>query len=486
MKNISREKSFNEFYNKYNKKVYNFVLYRIRNEIIAEEIMQDSFLTLYNMIEDMNSKSETELKNLVMAIAKNILMSYTSKIKRRNDKFNENITEFYEERVVNPEEIIDNKETKNEIYKALSKMTRYQREALILVKLKGLSYKEAGKILNKDEEEIKQLIYRGKKSLKKILENEYPDLISRYKKAKKFTSIIIIIISLTMLTGFVYASYKVYEHFIKNPETYTLEERDMEIDESSVNITREEASTKIKENLKILNNDEDYNIDDITLVEDGIYNRTSWTLYIDNKFRIDIDANTGELIRYNNFDTEKKNSNDKNLSTNEMLKEIDNIYKLLYLNKDFKVISYNEIFKIDLQVLDVLYAADEEKIYNSILIEYDMDSQKIINLLYIDSYEQNKKVNITKEQAIEILKEYDDVESIESIEINVSQVVNNTKLDTSREINYNILNENLVINESEIKFYWEIIYNKNQRIGIEVETGELLIEEKYSFEVKEE
>ena len=90
MKNISKEKSFNEFYNKYNKKVYNFVLYRIRNEIIAEEIMQDSFLTLYNMIEDMNSKSETELKNLVMAIAKNILMSYTSKIKRRNDKFNEN------------------------------------------------------------------------------------------------------------------------------------------------------------------------------------------------------------------------------------------------------------------------------------------------------------------------------------------------------------------------------------------------------------
>ena len=210
MGKVIEETNFNNFYNKYNKKVFNYIYYKTRNETISEEIMQDSFLTLYNMIEDKKPKDEKELKNLVLAIARNILMSYSSKIKRRNNKFNENITELYEEKVVNPEELVENRESADEFYKALSKISELQREAIILVKLKGRSYKDAAKVLDKSEDEIKQLIYRAKKSLKKVLEKEYPDLISRYKKVKKLTSIIVIIISVTMLTGIVYASYKVY------------------------------------------------------------------------------------------------------------------------------------------------------------------------------------------------------------------------------------------------------------------------------------
>ena len=290
MKRTIEETNFDDFYKKYNKKVYNYIFYKTKDDAVSEEIMQDSFLTLYNFIEDKGSKQENELKNIVLTIARNILMSYSSKIKRRNNKFNENITEIYEERIVNPEEVVENKETADEMYKALNKISELQREAIILVKLKGLSYKDAGRELNKSEDEIKQLIYRAKKSLKKILEKEYPDLITRYKKAKKISSVIVIILSITMLTGIVYASYKVYEHFVKNPETYTLEERDKKIDESTVNISREEASNKIEEYLKALKISESYNEEDIKLIKDGLYNKTYWTLYLDNKFRIDIDA----------------------------------------------------------------------------------------------------------------------------------------------------------------------------------------------------
>ena len=484
MGKVIEETNFNNFYNKYNKKVFNYIYYKTRNETISEEIMQDSFLTLYNMIEDKKSKEEKELKNLVLAIARNILMSYSSKIKRRNNKFNENITELYEEKVVNPEELVENKESADEFYKALSKISELQREAIILVKLKGRSYKDAAKVLDKSEDEIKQLIYRAKKSLKKVLEKEYPDLISRYKKVKKLTSIIVIIISVTMLTGIVYASYKVYEHFVKNPETYTLEERDKKVDESTVNITREEASDNIKGYLKALKISEKYNDDDIKLIKDGLYNKTYWTLYLDNKFRIDIDAENGILVDYSDL-TEKRDVSQKELSTDDILKEIDECYKLLNLNKEYKVISYYESEKLDSKILDVLYALTEDDIYNSIYVEYDITSNKIISILNISYGKQEKNVNITKDKAIDILKEYDTVNSIENIRINMGQIEKNINYYNTNEIYYDELNNTLYRNNYEVKFYWEIIYNENKNIKIDVETGEVILEGTYTVEEKE-
>ena len=484
MGKVIEETNFNNFYNKYNKKVFNYIYYKTRNETISEEIMQDSFLTLYNMIEDKKPKEEKELKNLVLAIARNILMSYSSKIKRRNNKFNENITELYEEKVVNPEELVENRESADEFYKALSKISELQREAIILVKLKGCSYKDAAKILDKSEDEIKQLIYRAKKSLKKVLEKEYPDLISKYKKVKKLTSIIVIIISVTMLTGIVYASYKVYEHFVKNPETYTLEERDKKVDESTVNITREEASDNIKGYLKALKITENYNDEDIKLIKDGVYNKTYWTLYLDNKFRVDIDAETGVLIKYIDLSEDRKISK-KELSTDDILKEIDECYKLLNLNKEYKVISYFENEKSDSKILDVLYALTEDDIYNSIYVEYDITSNKIISILNISYGKQEKKVNISKDKAIDILKEYDTVNSIENIRINMGQIEKNINYYNTNEIHYDELNNTLYRNNYEVKFYWEIIYNENKNIKIDVETGEVILEGTYTVEEKE-
>lgn len=484
MGKVIEETNFNNFYNKYNKKVFNYIYYKTRNETISEEIMQDSFLTLYNMIEDKKPKEEKELKNLVLAIARNILMSYSSKIKRRNNKFNENITELYEEKVVNPEELVENRESADEFYKALSKISELQREAIILVKLKGCSYKDAAKVLDKSEDEIKQLIYRAKKSLKKVLEKEYPDLISKYKKVKKLTSIIVIIISVTMLTGIVYASYKVYEHFVKNPETYTLEERDKKVDESTVNITREEASSNINGYLKALKITENYNDDDIKLIKDGLYNKTYWTLYLDNKFRIDIDAENGILVDYSDL-TEKRDVSQKELSTDDILKEIDECYKLLNLNKEYKVISYYESEKSDSKILDVLYALTEDDIYNSIYVEYDITSNKIISILNISYGKQEKKVNISKDKAIDILKEYDTVNSIENIRINMGQILmqqNPVKMENAIE---NEVNDNVKVNDYEVRFYWEILYNEDKNVKIDVETGEVILEGTYTVEEKE-
>lgn len=53
---------------------------------------------------------------------------------------------------------------------AMAKLKTEYREALYLVSIEGMSYSEAGKILGKSEQQMTNLVHRGKKSLRKILE----------------------------------------------------------------------------------------------------------------------------------------------------------------------------------------------------------------------------------------------------------------------------------------------------------------------------
>ena len=74
------------------------------------------------------------------------------------------------------EELVDTKlrqtERERQLYEAMAKLKTEYREALYLVSLEGMSYREAGKILGKSEQQITNLVHRGKKSLKIILEQE--------------------------------------------------------------------------------------------------------------------------------------------------------------------------------------------------------------------------------------------------------------------------------------------------------------------------
>ena len=73
---------FNEIYKKYNRKIYNFIYYKTGNEIIAEELMQETFITLYEM-RNIVEMSEKEIKKVLYTIAKNKIMNNNSSIKRR-------------------------------------------------------------------------------------------------------------------------------------------------------------------------------------------------------------------------------------------------------------------------------------------------------------------------------------------------------------------------------------------------------------------
>ena len=80
-------------------------------------------------------------------------------------------------------------ERDRQLYDALEKLKAEYREALYLVYFEDMSYRDAATVMNKSESQITKLVYRGKQSLKVILEQEgftYADKCRFLKKNGSF------------------------------------------------------------------------------------------------------------------------------------------------------------------------------------------------------------------------------------------------------------------------------------------------------------
>lgn len=63
-------------------------------------------------------------------------------------------------------------ERNQKLYEALGKLKKEYREALYLVYFEEMSYRNAAVVMGKNEAQVTKLVYRGKQSLKALLEEE--------------------------------------------------------------------------------------------------------------------------------------------------------------------------------------------------------------------------------------------------------------------------------------------------------------------------
>lgn len=54
----------------------------------------------------------------------------------------------------------------------MSELNQAYREVLYLVYFEDMSYRQAGEVMNKNIKQVTNLVYRGKESLRKLLERE--------------------------------------------------------------------------------------------------------------------------------------------------------------------------------------------------------------------------------------------------------------------------------------------------------------------------
>lgn len=276
------------------------------------------------------------------------------------------------------------------------------KNALYLVKIEELSYKETAGILGVSVQNVKNLIHRGKKELRKIL------LEKGFDEMNKVSRIIIIIIFCTIaFTGVGYAVSTIYNNYIRNNTNHKITMKpsfQSTLDENTVNnlwIGTLDLAWKELEN-KV-------NLDKINLIEgnpqivndlnnspfsQNMLNSNDYEINVERTktdgYKIEATLNK-ELHFLEVFDNFSNDYTKKTFgNSNEYIKYfgINNASKES-MNKNVEILFYNKIGNGNLKSND--FAVKLKTKENDEIILYRTDDKKSLNEYYKEIDEKSLK-----------------------------------------------------------------------------------------------
>ncbi len=157
---------FNEIYSLYFKDVYKYVLSISRDEMIAEEITQETFFKALKNIDKFDGKCK--LYVWLCQIAKNTFFTY-----RKKEKYHEDLTEVENILVESTiEQCLLSKESVFNIHKELHSLDEPYKEVFMLRVFGDLSFSQIGSLFEKTESWARVTYHRAKMKLKERMECE--------------------------------------------------------------------------------------------------------------------------------------------------------------------------------------------------------------------------------------------------------------------------------------------------------------------------
>lgn len=155
----------------YSKSLFRY-LYRLTNDYhLAEDLLQETFYKVYLHVSGISEIAQ--IKSWLYRIAYNTFIDHCRKAKKMQLV---QVDDFFASLKLDPlletENAFLQKYELELIYKHLSNMKELQQKAIMLIDLKGFSYKEAAELLNVKLPYLKSLVFRGRRELEKRLRNE--------------------------------------------------------------------------------------------------------------------------------------------------------------------------------------------------------------------------------------------------------------------------------------------------------------------------
>ena len=167
------QRAFNSLFDTYWEYVYRFLVQRIQNNQLAEEIAIDSFAKAFDNIKNFNSNYN--FKNWVITIAKNNLIDKHRKAEnhpitafRNPDLTSNNI----ENTSPSPEDILIQSQQSERILTCIKDLPIDYRTILKMRYFEGMNYLQIEKKLNLSSNLVKVRLFRAKKMLALALSNE--------------------------------------------------------------------------------------------------------------------------------------------------------------------------------------------------------------------------------------------------------------------------------------------------------------------------
>lgn len=151
------------FYHQYSLTIYRKLLKMVRVEIIAEELLQDVFVRIWEKRYQIDL--DGSFRSYLFIIAQNLVYDMYRKI-AREERLQEVIKEANSEMYMHVEEGVFVKETSEILNKAINNLPSQQKLVFTLCKLEGKSYEDASATLGISTATINSHIVKATKSIK--------------------------------------------------------------------------------------------------------------------------------------------------------------------------------------------------------------------------------------------------------------------------------------------------------------------------------
>lgn len=169
------EPAFAELISRFKDKIYNVAYRMMGNHLDADEVVQETFVRIYNKRQEL--KNVSYFSTFLMRIATNYAIDLLRKRKGHSTMEGDSSTLPGEtqldlaRRVNTPQEIFENRRLMEEIQSALDTLPPRQRMTAILHDVEGYSKQEIAQIFECPEATVRSNLHIARNKLKKILKN---------------------------------------------------------------------------------------------------------------------------------------------------------------------------------------------------------------------------------------------------------------------------------------------------------------------------
>jgi RNA polymerase sigma-70 factor (ECF subfamily) len=152
--------AFGNLYGIYLDRIYRYVYYHVKDQMMAEDITEEVFVKAWKAIKSCKGRGRT-FSSWIYRIAHNHMINSQRNSNRSISMGMESLTTVSDRR-----QEVDNTADKYELTELLDELPINQKQVLILKFLEGMSNSEIAKIMNKSEGAIRILQMRGLSSLR--------------------------------------------------------------------------------------------------------------------------------------------------------------------------------------------------------------------------------------------------------------------------------------------------------------------------------
>jgi len=165
----SDKNSFRDLFSKYHQSLFNFVLYRLKDEVIADDIVQETFLRVWKHRNSI--KPNQSFFSYIAKISNNLCMDYFrhENVKLRHQ---EHIPQLTQSGADNPAIQYESKILEDKIQSIVNNsLPEKCREIFILSRVNGLANQDIAELLEVSRRTVENQLYRALKVLRSKLKD---------------------------------------------------------------------------------------------------------------------------------------------------------------------------------------------------------------------------------------------------------------------------------------------------------------------------